>query len=125
MQSRGTQTGITLIGMLVIAFLIVGFTLLGLKLAPPYMNNFKVKSDLASLSKQPGSAHMAREQIVDGLERRFEIDEVSDVRLSKDLTVKHISGGRAVVIHYVVVVPLVYNLSAMMTFTDRQDMVGA
>lgn len=124
MRSRNTQTGITLIGILLVAFVIMFFLLLGMKLAPPYLNNFKVKSDLAGMAKQPGSSHLARMQVVDSLERRFEIDEVSYVRLSKDLTVKRISGGRSVVIHYSVTVPLIYNISAVVTFDDRQDMVG-
>lgn len=124
MRSLAKQGGLSLVGLLMILFLIAFFTLLGLKLAPPYLNNFKVKSDLSGLSKLPDSEHLGRSQILDSLERRFEIDEVSYVHLSKNMQIKRITGGRRVTIKYDVTVPLIYNLSALVRFDDRQDLVG-
>jgi len=124
MYYRNRQSGMTIFGMLLIVFLIVFFTLLTLKLVPPYLNNFKVKSDLANLVKEPGSANLSMPEVVDGLERRFEIDEVSHVHLSKDLKVTAIAGGLSINLAYEVRVPLIYNISAVVDFNDHAEAVG-
>lgn len=124
MHGRGRQAGMTILGMLVIAFLIVFFTLLGLKLMPPYLNNFKVKSDLANLAQEPNSGNLSTPEVIDGLERRFEIDEVSHVHLSRDLKVTPITGGLSITINYEVRVPLIYNVSAVVAFNDHVEARG-
>ncbi|MHB1529709.1 MAG: DUF4845 domain-containing protein [Acidiferrobacteraceae bacterium] len=123
MFSKRNQTGMTLFGMTLIVFVIVFFTLLGLKLLPAYLNNFKVKSDLANLVHQPNASKLSRSEIVDGLERRFEIDEVSYVHLSKNLHVKRITGGKRISIVYEIRVPLIYNVSALIDFNDKVEAV--
>ncbi|MHB1950681.1 MAG: DUF4845 domain-containing protein [Acidiferrobacteraceae bacterium] len=117
------QAGITLFGMVLVVLVIAFLTLLVLKLLPAYLNNFKVNSDLKNLMQQPDAPRLSRSEIVDGLERRFEIDEVSYVHLSKDLTVVRIPGGKRVSIKYSVRVPLAYNVSAIIDFNDQREAV--
>ncbi|MHB1587656.1 MAG: DUF4845 domain-containing protein [Acidiferrobacteraceae bacterium] len=123
MFNRRRQTGITLFGMVLVVFVVVFFTLLVLKLLPAYLNNFKVKSDLKNLVQQPNASRLSMSEIMDGLERRFEIDEVSYVHLSKNLTVTRIAGGKRIVIRYSVLVPMFYNVSAIVNFDDHVEAV--
>lgn len=118
------QAGITIFGMAIVAFLVVFFTLLILTLVPPYLNDYKIKSDLANLKAQPQAGQMSRAEIQDALERRFEIDEVSHVRLHKDMVVTNTDGGKEVRITYHVKVPLIYNISAWLDFDDHTELSG-
>lgn len=123
MVNRRRQSGITLFGMVLVVFVVVFFTLLVMKLLPAYLNNFKVESDLKNLVQQPNASRLSMSEIMDGLERRFEIDEVSYVHLSKNLTVTRITGGKRIVIKYSVLVPMFYNVSAIVDFNDHVEAV--
>lgn len=121
--NRRKQTGITLFGMVLVVFVVVFFTLVFMKLLPAYLNNFKVNSDLKNLVQQPNASRLSMSEIMDGLERRFEIDEVSYVHLSKDLKVTRITGGKRISITYSVRVPMFYNVSAIIDFKDHVEAV--
>lgn len=123
MVNRRKQTGITLFGMVLVVFVVVFFTLVFMKLLPAYLNNFKVNSDLKNLVQQPNASRLSMSEIMDGLERRFEIDEVSYVHLSKDLKVTRITGGKRISITYSVRVPMFYNVSAIIDFKDHVEAV--
>jgi hypothetical protein len=123
MRSLAAQRGITMWGMLLVSMLVVAFVLLFLKLLPPYIEDGKVRTALENMSKQPGSANFSRMEIVNALERRFQIDDVSRVDLVKDLSLERSPDGRGKVIRiqYDVVVPLVYNVSALIQFDNSVE----
>lgn len=123
MRSLAAQRGITMWGMLFVSMLVVAFVLLFLKLLPPYIEDGKVRTALENVGKQPGSASFTRAEIVNALERRFEIDSVSRVDLAKDLSLERSPDGRGKVIRiqYDVVVPLVYNISALIQFDNSVE----
>lgn len=117
------QSGMTMWGMAVVIALIVFFTLLGLKLTPPYLEFFKVKSVLNSVGKQSGSA--TREELLATLEKRFDIDEVHAVDLRKDFTIENRGASRRILrIAYQVRVPLAYNITALLDFNSSVEVRG-
>lgn len=119
------QDGMTMWGMAVVIALIVFFTLLGLKLTPPYLENFKVKSILKSIGKQADAGSASREQLIEMLQKRFDIDEVHGVELRNDLKVENRGRSAKVIsIAYEVRVPLAYNISALLDFNDSIEVKG-
>ncbi len=120
MRVRGKQLGMTFWSLLVTAAVAAFFVLIAFKLAPAYINNADVKTDLAGLASQPNAATMTKNEIHDSLSRRFEIDSVSYVDLRTDLHVARpqANGPQVVQIAYEVRVPLVYNVTALLDFND-------
>ena len=77
MRSLHRQKGVTAIGWLIILGLIGFFTLLTLKMAPAYMEYYKVVSALESLEEEPGIR--TPEDIRRLLNRRFNISYVESI----------------------------------------------
>jgi hypothetical protein len=77
MRSMHRQKGVTAIGWLIILGLIGFFTLLTLKMAPAYMEYYKVVSSLESLEEEPGLQTPA--DIRRLLNRRFNISYVESI----------------------------------------------
>ena len=123
MHYRYKQTGVTFWGFAMVGFLIAFFTLLFLKLLPPYIEHAKVKTALQNVAKQPNVVNQSKAEITNALERRFDVDDVSRVNLTKDLTVAKSADGRAVTIRitYEVRVPLAYNISALLSFDETVE----
>ena len=123
MQYRHKQSGVTFWGFALVAFLIVFFTLLTLKLVPPYIENAKVRTALENVVKQPNAANMSKVEIVDALQRRFDVDDVSRANLKTDLTITKSPDGRSTKLRiaYEVRVPLAYNISALLTFDENAE----
>ncbi|MFN5746698.1 MAG: DUF4845 domain-containing protein [Methylococcaceae bacterium] len=90
---------------------------LTLRLLPVYLNHFKVKAALASLSAQTGIAVMSREDIMTALQKRWDIDSVSDV--TREQVVISREGGRIRVrVAYDVIRPVMGNVDALVHFDD-------
>jgi hypothetical protein len=77
MRSLHRQKGVTAIGWLIILGLIGFFTLLTLKMAPAYMEYYKVVSALESLEEEPGI--QSPDDIRRLLNRRFNISYVESI----------------------------------------------
>ena len=123
MQYRHKQSGVTFWGFALVAFLIVFFVLLTLKLVPPYIENAKVRTALENVVKQPNAANMTKVEIVDALQRRFDVDDVSRANLKTDLTITKSADGRSTKLRiaYEVRVPLAYNISALLNFDENAE----
>lgn len=124
MHTRTTQKGMTFWGLVVVFGLIVFFTVLTLKLLPPYMQYGKVKTALENVAQQPEAGNMERADIKAALDRRFMIDDISDVDLNKSLFVEKKPGSTTIRIAYERRVPLAYNVTALIEF-DHSVKVNA
>ncbi len=115
------QKGMTMWGMATVLGLIAFFTLLILNLLPPYLENMKVKAALESVSRQPDIGAAPREEIINMLQRRFDIEDVDRVELTKDLKIENKNRMKVIRIAYQVQVPLAYNISALIAFDDSVE----
>ena len=122
----GKQSGMTMWSLLFVGAVVVFFVLLFFKLAPPYMDNYKVVTAVKNVAGQPNAASMSREDIANALGRHFEIDDVDNVDLKKALRVERSNPNGPAVIHvtYQVRVPVAYNITALIDFDDSAP-VGA
>ncbi|MHB8455384.1 MAG: DUF4845 domain-containing protein [Acidiferrobacterales bacterium] len=120
MRINDKQSGITIWGLAVVAAVAAFFILLFFKLAPAYIDNMKVKTAVDNIASQPNAATLTKDDITNGLERRFEIDDVDNVDPKKDLHVDRSGTNGAMVIRvaYEVRVPLAYNITALIDFNN-------
>jgi hypothetical protein len=125
MQSKSRQRGMTFWGLLFVLGVIAVVMFLIFKLFPVYMGDFKVKSALDSIAKNPDIATMGKADIVNSLQRRFDVDDISDVDLKQNLTIEPRGKGRAVRIRYDAVVPMVANISALIEFDHSREVAGS
>ncbi len=121
MNRHQYQKGMTMWGMAAVLGLIVFFTLLILNLLPPYLENMKVKTALESVSRQPDIGAAPREEIMNMLQRRFDIEDIDRIDLSKDLKIELKNRNKVIRIAYQVQVPLAYNISALLAFDDSVE----
>ncbi len=123
MHYRHKQSGVTFWGFAMVAFLIVFFTLLTLKLVPPYIEHAKVKTSLLNVIKQPNAPNMTKVEIVDALQRQFDVNDISRANLKSDLTITKSADGRGTKLRiaYEVRIPLAYNISALLNFDENAE----
>jgi hypothetical protein len=120
MNIRSRQSGMTMWGLVMIAFLVVIFALLLIKLVPAYLADLKIGSALTSLQRQAQTG-MSNAEILTALEKRFDIDQVTHVDLRQDLTITRRGRVKVIRIAYETQIPLVFNISALLTFDHSAE----
>jgi hypothetical protein len=121
MNTLTHQRGMTMWGLMFV-FAVIGFVVyMGIILFPPYMSDYKVASTLNNLAKQSDVGSMTRDDIVNSLEKRFDIDSITHINLKQDLKVEKRGPNRLIMIHYEVEVPVAGNLYVLLKFKhDKQ-----
>jgi len=121
MRSWHKQQGITMWGMAFVLS-VLGFTLfIGFRMLPPYLESFKVQSALDSLARQPDFPAMTRGDIATALNKRFDIDNITDVKLDKALTVETRGRTKVVRLKYENVIPVVGNVYILLDFDIAKE----
>ncbi|MBS1235690.1 MAG: hypothetical protein H6R46_485 [Proteobacteria bacterium] len=118
LTTKSKQNGMTFWGLLMVAAVFAFFVLLFFKLFPSYMEHAKVKTALENISRQPGTIEMEKAQIKSAFERRFDIEDVNNIDLNKNLFVEKKPGSMTIRIAYERRVPIAYNVSALIEFDD-------
>jgi len=118
LTTKSKQNGMTFWGLMMVAAVFAFFVLLFFKLFPSYMEHAKVKTALENVSQQPGTSEMEKAQIKAAFERRFDIEDVSNIDLNKNLFVEKKPGSMTIRIAYERRVPIAYNVSALIEFDD-------
>jgi len=113
---RKAQRGMTMWGMAFVVGVGVFFLFLLFKLLPVYYEDFKVRTALDGLVREPNAGVWSRAELADSLNRRFAIDSVTTVKPAQHLQVQFQGRNKVVRISYEVVVPLAYNVSALLEF---------
>lgn len=123
MNFRSRQSGVTIWGLLVIGFLVVMFALLLMVLIPPYLADMKISNALTSLKRQAESSTMSRREILDALEKRFDIDSVppEHVDIRRDVIIRKRGNMAVITIDYEVQKHLFRNISVLLTFDHRVE----
>ena len=116
MRSMHRQKGVTAIGWLIILGLIGFFTLLTLKMAPAYMEYYKVVSSLESLESESGL--QSPEDIRRLLNRRFNISYVDTIN-ERDVIIRSAGPMFRVTAKYESRVHLFANVYVVMAFNKQ------
>lgn len=118
------QRGMTMWSAMFVIGTIVFFLFLGFKLFPAYMQDLKVKSAMDSLMQEPNAGAMTRGEMVERLDKRFDIDMVDGVKPRESLNVQQHGKMKSVRLAYEVVVPLAYNVSALLEFDHAYQLAS-
>ncbi|WP_372522249.1 DUF4845 domain-containing protein [Sulfuricaulis sp.] len=125
MQNPKRQAGMTMWGMLFVVGTLAFFLFLFFKLLPPYMDDFKIKSALDSLGRQPDAGVMTLPETKEAIRKRLEIDSADDLfDLNKILTVESRGKMKTIRINYESVVPMAFNVSALLSFDHAIEVRG-
>ncbi len=111
------QRGITFISLVFILAILAFFVLITLKIAPIYMNHSKVVNALSAPENTPSVENMSKSEIVDGLEKRFNMNYVEKVDM-KDVEILKQGQYVKVGIAYERVEKVIGNLSVLVQFDD-------
>ena len=114
------QQGVTGIGWLIILGLVAFFVTLILKLLPVYLENFNVKSSMASMEKESGLYRKSKSQIRKSLISKLDINDVKHVK-KKDIKVNKRGGSVIIEVNYSVKVPLMGPLSLIAEFDEEAE----
>lgn len=117
---RERQRGMTMWGTAFVVFVAVFFLFLLFKLLPVYVEDFKIRTALDGLASEPGAAGRTHAELVDRLNRRFVVDSVDEVD-ARQLRVGARGRQKVLAMRYEVVVPLAYNISALIEFDHERE----
>ena len=124
MQSRNTQKGMTFWSLLFVLGVLAFFLFIGFKLFPPYLDDFKLKSALDSLVKQPGIGSLSKAAMADSLRKRMDIDNIGYVDPTRDLSLENRGRMRIIRLRYQPVIPLMFNVSMLLEFDHTREVRG-
>ena len=125
MQYPKRQSGMSMWSLLFVVGTLTFSLFLLFKLIPPYMDDFKVKSALESLGRQPEAGTMAIGEIKEAIRKRLEIDSADNFNLENSLTVTARGRTKVIRINYESVTPMLFNVSALLTFDHSVEVRGA
>jgi hypothetical protein len=108
-----SQRGITLVGLLVTGFIVVFVAIGGLKVAPAYIEFFKVRKAVVAIAaaNQGGAVPDVRR----AFDLRAAIDDI-DVITGKDLEISKDGNELVVSANYTKTIPLFANISLLINF---------
>lgn len=115
------QKGFTFWGLAFTLFVVAVIALLTMKLFPAYSEFFAVKRAMNRLQTEGSLSAMSKRDITRAFQRSSGIDDIRSIKAS-DLEISKARTGETVVsVDYEVVVPLVANVSALLTFHASTD----
>ena len=124
MQYPKRQAGMSMWSLLFVLCTLAFFFFLFFKLFSPYMDDFKVNSALMSLGKQPDVGTMTLPQIKEAIRKRLEIDSADNFDLESTLSLEAKGKTKIIRINYETVVPMAFNVSALLTFNHSLEVRG-
>lgn len=121
MRSQRAQAGMTMWSGAFVIGALAFFLFMFLKLLPSYLEDMKVKSAMDGLARDPNIATMTRIEIINSLDKRFDIDSVTGVKPAQALVLESRGKTRVIRMNYEAVIPLFYNISALLEFNHVRE----
>ncbi len=123
MQTRNRQQGLTFISWVVILSMLGMVILVGLKITPVYLEHFAIRKTLESLKDEPLISRKPVTEIRKMLMRRMDMNSIYD--LTKDeVLIKRAGGVTTITVQYEERRTVVGNLSLVMTFEDKIELIS-
>jgi len=111
------QSGMSLIGVMLSIVAIAFVAMLGMKLIPVYLADLKVKDALETAADEAQISNLSKREFLQKMGTKLDIDFAGDViNLRQDVYFERIDSGTLVTVDYEKIIPLVYNISALMEF---------
>ena len=117
------QRGMTAIGWLIVLGMLSFFVLLVLRLAPAYLEFYKVKHVIESLKDEPYIGSKTPMEIRSLLQRRIDVNAIDSIQ-AKDIKIEQSNGKTTITAHYEVRVPIMGNVDAVTKFDKSIEVVA-
>ena len=114
------QHGLTLISLIIIVMVVAFFAMMAVRLFPVYMEHFSVVSSMKSLGEDPELSGKSPTELLNRLQRRFEINDVSNVT-ADDVSITRNGDVYTVNVQYDVNTPFLYNIDFTVRFNDTTE----
>lgn len=121
---KANQSGMTGIGWLVVLGLIVFFALMAIRIGPIYMQAYEVKSSLKALKNEPFITKKTKAEVVDLLNRQFDVNGIDDVDPRTALSYQSSGGVMNLGLTYQVRRHLMGNLDVVASFDFKTEIVA-
>lgn len=118
----GRQRGITVFGGFLLLLVIAAFALIVIRVTPAYIENYNIKRVLGDMAEDSALAAKSPQEIVQSLHDRLRFSGVHELG-DKKIKVRREGGKTHVSIDYEVRKPVVGNLAALITFSDKIEIV--
>lgn len=112
------QQGLTMISMAVVIVMVGFIGLIGLRLFPVYLDNLKISSHLNSLAEDLKTKNLSDREIMQGLSKRFSIDDVDSVT-AENIFIERANGSINIAIEYEVRTSGVGNVDMVASFVEE------
>lgn len=120
-KQRKKQHGMTGIGIAIILGMIAFFALIAMRLFPIYMEHFSVTTHLGNLASNEQAKSMTNLEIMDKLQKSFDIDDVRNVKDEHVYIERNKDGGIVVAVEYEVRTSGVGNVDMVVRFSDEVE----
>jgi hypothetical protein len=84
----------------------------------------KIQGALTSLGRQPDAGSMSIPEIQEAIRKRLEIDNADNFDLGSALTITARGRNKVIRINYESVTPILFNISALITFDHSVEVRG-
>ena len=123
MKARNAQKGVTMWGIMLIILIGIFFLFLFFKLFPAYMEDFEISSQLDSVAHEPNARNLSPDDIMVAIEKRFEIEDIDNVKPRRDVKIVPQGNGVAIDLNYSVEIEMMGNANVILYF-DHHVPVG-
>jgi hypothetical protein len=109
------EAGMTTLGLLILIVFMGLFVFAGIRLSPVYLNYMKVVGVVNGVRDEFDGQNASRTAIRSSIERRFDIESVSEIK-ARDIAVNAVDSGFEVVAQYDHSAPFIANVSFTVHF---------
>lgn len=117
---RKSQEGVSALTVMLLLPLIGLFVLVVIKLIPVYVEYESVKSVINGMTSDRAETYTTANQVTQTMLKRLSINEVKNVE-SDNITVERDGAVYTILVEYEVTVPLFYNISLLVSFSDKGE----
>jgi hypothetical protein len=115
------QKGMTMWGMIFVLSVLAFVVFISFKLFTPYKDDFKVRAALDSLARQPDVDTLGKEDIINALAKRFDIDDIEHVKAGQDVKIETRGRMKIIRIQYEPEIALFGNVYLLLKFNHEKQ----
>jgi hypothetical protein len=117
---RKSQEGVSAITVILLAPLVGLLVLVVIKLIPVYLENEAVKRVLYGMTSDRAEEYPSANAVQGTILKRFEVNDVKHAT-DEEITITREGSSYKILIEYEVRVPLFYNISLVVSFSDKGE----
>lgn len=114
------QTGMSLGQLLVGAFVVIVVAMLGIKMVPAYIHSAQISQIFREIASDPAMREASDKEVEMSYRKRASVNYIEELDV-EDIIIERDKGGLHLSAHYEVRIPLVGNVSLVLTFNPSSS----